>query len=115
METAFHARRGSGQNDRLVPGIPATNLMNTSSNQLPECRSCATGDLQTILSLGRTPLANSLIAPDNLATPEETYPLDLMFCPACTLVQIAETVSPEKLFREYLYFSSYSDTMLEHA
>jgi SAM-dependent methyltransferase len=89
--------------------------MNTSSNQLPGCRSCATGDLQTILSLGRTPLANSLIAPDNLKTPEETYPLDLMFCPACTLVQIAETVSPEKLFREYLYFSSYSDTTLEHA
>jgi SAM-dependent methyltransferase len=91
------------------------NLMNTSSNQLPRCRSCATSDLQIILSLGRTPLANSLIAPDNLKTPEETYPLDLMFCPACTLVQIAETVSPEKLFREYLYFSSYSDTMLEHA
>ncbi|MEP6986338.1 MAG: class I SAM-dependent methyltransferase, partial [Chloroflexota bacterium] len=46
---------------------------------------------------------------------EETYPLDLVFCPVCTLVQITETVPPEKLFSEYLYFSSFSDTMLKHA
>jgi SAM-dependent methyltransferase len=89
--------------------------MNAASNRLLGCRSCGAEDLTTILSLGRTPLANSLIAPADLKTPEETFPLDLIFCPACTLVQIAETVSPEKLFREYLYFSSYSDTMLEHA
>jgi len=89
--------------------------MDAASNRSPGCRSCGAEDLRTILSLGRTPLANSLIAPDDLKTPEETFPLDLIFCPACTLVQIAETVSPEKLFREYLYFSSYSDTMLEHA
>ena len=44
-----------------------------------------------------------------------TYPLDLVFCPDCTLVQITETVPPEVLFRDYLYFSSFSDTMLEHA
>jgi len=68
-----------------------------------------------ILSLGRTPLANSLLTQKQLATPEETYPLDLVFCPTCTLVQIPQTVSPEKLFREYLYFSSFSDTMLNHA
>jgi len=68
-----------------------------------------------ILSLGRTPLANSLLTQQQLANPEETYPLDLVFCPACTLVQIPQTVSPEKLFREYLYFSSFSDTMLNHA
>jgi SAM-dependent methyltransferase len=38
-----------------------------------------------------------------------------VFCPNCSLVQITETVPPEKLFREYLYFSSFSDTMLRHA
>ena len=89
--------------------------MSTSNNGLPACRSCGAGKLQTILSLGRTPLANSLLACEQLHTPEETYPLELIFCPACTLVQISETVPPEKLFREYLYFSSYSDTMLQHA
>ncbi|HEY0347336.1 MAG TPA: class I SAM-dependent methyltransferase [Pyrinomonadaceae bacterium] len=89
--------------------------MNPASNRLTTCRSCGAADLQPILSLGRTPLANSLLRLEDLQRPEETYPLDLVFCPACTLVQISETVPPEKLFREYLYFSSYSDTMLRHA
>jgi SAM-dependent methyltransferase len=79
------------------------------------CRSCNAHDLKLILSLGRTPLANSLLPAAQLAADAETYPLDLVFCPACTLVQITETVPPEKLFREYLYFSSFSDTMLSHA
>src|SRR5262245_36217372 len=79
------------------------------------CRSCKSDDLKMILSLGRTPLANSLLTAAQLHRPAETYPLDLAFCPACTLVQITETVPPEKLFREYLYFSSFSDTMLSHA
>jgi SAM-dependent methyltransferase len=46
---------------------------------------------------------------------ESVYPLDLAFCLDCKLVQIIETVAPEKLFREYLYFSSFSDTMLRHS
>lgn len=79
------------------------------------CRSCGAGDLKTILSLGRTPLANSLLKAHQLDETEEMYPLDLVFCAGCALVQITETVPPEKLFREYLYFSSFSDTMLRHA
>jgi SAM-dependent methyltransferase len=50
-----------------------------------------------------------------LHEPEPRYPLDLVFCPACTLVQITETVPPEVLFSEYLYFSSFSDTMVSSA
>jgi SAM-dependent methyltransferase len=79
------------------------------------CRSCNSGSLRLIVSLGQTPLANSLLTEAELDAPEPTYPLDLVFCPDCTLVQISETVPPEKLFREYLYFSSFSDTMLSHA
>lgn len=79
------------------------------------CRSCGSRDLQLIVSLGRTPLANSLLTGAQLAQCEETYPLDLVFCPQCSLVQITETVSPEKLFREYLYLSSFSDTVLANA
>src|SRR5438132_11250446 len=60
------------------------------------------------------PLANSLLTADQLHVPEPTYPLDLAFCPDCALVQITETIPPETLFREYLYFSSFSDTMLRH-
>jgi SAM-dependent methyltransferase len=79
------------------------------------CRSCGSVGLKLILSLGKMPLANALLMEEQLNQPEETYPLDLALCPKCSLVQITETVSPEKLFREYLYFSSFSDTMLKHA
>jgi SAM-dependent methyltransferase len=79
-----------------------------------KCRSCGQTGLELILSLGKTPLANSL-AVDQLAGPEPRYALDLAFCPSCTLVQITETVPPDELFRNYVYFSSFSDTMLEHA
>lgn len=78
------------------------------------CRLCGSRDLRVILSLGEMPLANALLTADQLHEPEMTYPLDLAFCPRCALVQITETIPPEKLFREYLYFSSYSETMLKH-
>jgi SAM-dependent methyltransferase len=79
------------------------------------CRSCGAGDLELVLSLGTTPLANSLLTEEQLARPEPAFPLDLVFCPACTLVQITETVPPEQLFSNYLYFSSFSETMLRHS
>jgi SAM-dependent methyltransferase len=78
------------------------------------CRSCGAAELKSILSLGLMPLANSLVR-DGAASAESRYPLDLVFCSICTLVQITETVPPEQLFREYLYFSSFSETMLAHA
>jgi hypothetical protein len=79
------------------------------------CRSCGTPELHTILNLGKTPLANALLHEEQLAEPERIYPLELVFCPACALVQITETVPPEQLFREYFYLSSFSDTLLRHA
>jgi SAM-dependent methyltransferase len=85
------------------------------SDPLPACRSCGAVTLEPLLSLGRQPLANALRTTEQLGQPEPTYPLDLVFCPRCTLVQITETVPPEILFREYFYFSSFSTTFLEHA
>lgn len=79
------------------------------------CRSCGSASLRLILSLGRTPLANALLTAEQLDRPEPVYPLDVVFCADCALVQIAETVPPEALFSDYLYFSSFSDTMLAHA
>jgi SAM-dependent methyltransferase len=61
------------------------------------------------------PLANAYLTCEELARPEQKYPLDLAFCSACSLVQITETVPPDVLFREYLYFTSYSDTALRNA
>ncbi len=79
------------------------------------CRSCGAAPLELIVSLGKTPLANALLSADRLDAPEPRYPLDLVFCPACSLVQITETVPPEVLFAEYPYFSSFSDTMVRSA
>lgn len=76
------------------------------------CRSCKHGGMQTILSLGLMPLANRFLTRQQLDQTEPKYPLELVFCPTCSLVQITETVSPELLFREYMYFSSFSDLML---
>lgn len=79
------------------------------------CRSCGSDRLETFLSLGKMPLPDAILRPDQLSEPEPKYPLDVAFCHDCTLVQILEEVPPEKLFVEnYLYFSSFSDALLAH-
>ena len=76
------------------------------------CRSCGGPNLSPVLSLGSTPLANALRTREQLSLPEPQFPLDLVFCSDCSLVQITETVPPEQLFSDYPYFSSFSDTMV---
>tara|TARA_R110002049_G_scaffold46487_1_gene135137 strand:- start:83372 stop:84514 length:1143 start_codon:yes stop_codon:yes gene_type:complete len=56
-----------------------------------------------------------LLSEDELQQPEPQWPLELVRCEDCSLVQITETVPPEQLFRDYAYFSSFSDTMVAHA
>lgn len=79
----------------------------------PKCRACGAAPLAPVLSLGRTPLANALR--DAPGEHEPTFPLDLAVCPKCALAQITAEVPPDDLFRDYVYFSSFSDTMLKHA
>jgi hypothetical protein len=80
-----------------------------------QCRSCGQVGLTPILSLGKTPLANRLLTDEQLGSDEPCYPLDLVLCTSCALVQITETVPPEVLFSDYAYFSSFSDGMLRSA
>lgn len=80
-----------------------------------QCRSCGEGELRLVLDLGKQPLANNLLGEDDLEKEEPKFPLRLMVCPQCWLVQIGELVPPVELFSDYLYFSSFSDTMLAHA
>lgn len=82
---------------------------------LLSCRSCGGERLEEIISLGEIPLANSLLTAENLSHLEARYPLDVVFCPTCSLVQITITMPPEKLFQNYFYFSSVSETMLHHS
>jgi SAM-dependent methyltransferase len=79
------------------------------------CRSCDTGELEPVLSLGPTPLADRLLTETQLDGIELIVPLDLAFCPSCSLVQITESVSPEILFGDdYPYYSSVSESLLRH-
>jgi SAM-dependent methyltransferase len=79
------------------------------------CRSCGSAEVEPVLSLGSTPLANALLSAADLSKPEPRFPLDVVFCAACSLVQLMETVPPDVLFSDYVYFSSFSDTAVEHA
>ncbi len=64
-------------------------------------------------SLGQMPLVNSFLTKEQIPS-EAKFDLSVGFCPQCCLVQLMETVPPEKLFRDYIYFSSTSKLFLEH-
>jgi SAM-dependent methyltransferase len=95
--------------------LPEEDMERLVSNSELECRACGKTGLIDVLSLGETPLANSLLTKEEFGDDEPTYPLDLVYCPHCSLLQITESISPKKLFGDYLYFSSFSDTMLKSA
>lgn len=75
-----------------------------------QCRICDNNDLREFLSLGKSPLANSFLSKEELAKEEPKYPLDLAFCTNCKLVQLTYIVSPDLMFKNYLYVSSTSNT-----
>jgi SAM-dependent methyltransferase len=78
------------------------------------CRSCDEPNVDLVLSFGRTPLANALLTEKQLSEPEATFPLELVFCPRCSLVQITETVPPKQLVNNYLYPIAVSDALLRY-
>ena len=80
------------------------------------CRACSHADREVILELGHMPLANALLSEQMLQKTEMRFPLTLLFCPACSLVQIRETVDSSLLFPpDYPFFSSVSDDWLRHS
>ena len=80
------------------------------------CRSCGSDRLEVFLALGNMPLPDALLSAEELRGSEPRFPLDVAFCPDCSLVQILEEVPPEQLFVDnYLYFSSFSEGLLRHS
>lgn len=77
------------------------------------CRCCGTILNNVFLDLGISPLANSYVKSENQM--ENMYPLRTYVCEVCFLVQVQEYESPEHIFSDYAYFSSYSDTWLTHS
>lgn len=79
------------------------------------CHLCGAGLEHTFVDLGMSPLCESFLAHDQLDAMEPYFPLHALVCGRCFLVQLKEYVSPEHIFREYAYFSSYSTTWVAHA
>jgi SAM-dependent methyltransferase len=80
------------------------------------CRSCEKSGLHVFLDLGISPLADRFMSREQMQSPEPKYPLQVAFCPHCSLVQILETVAPAELFCDnYPYFSSFIPALLQHS
>jgi SAM-dependent methyltransferase len=79
------------------------------------CRFCGTALRHTLVDLGMSPLCESYVSPEKANQMEPFYPLHVYVCASCYLAQLEQYVSPEEIFTEYAYFSSYSDSWLDHA
>ena len=79
-----------------------------------KCRICRSENLKKFLDLGMQPLANSFLKKSETNVQEEKYPLNLLFCVNCGLVQTDYIVPPEKMFKNYLWVSGTSDTIPVH-
>ena len=80
------------------------------------CRACHQHDLELVVDLGMSPLSNALRRPDDLGRMDRFYPLRLLVCPHCFLVQVEAFEAPADIFDgDYAYFSSYSESWLAHA
>jgi hypothetical protein len=79
------------------------------------CRLCGEPLRRVFVDLGMSPLCESYVAPAQLDEMEPFFPLRVFVCERCFLVQLEEYVGPEAIFSNYAYFSSYSDSWVEHA
>lgn len=79
------------------------------------CRLCGAELIHGFVDLGMSPPCESFLPPDKVDAMEEYFPLRVMVCDQCFLVQLREYVSPREIFTEYAYFSSYSPSWVAHA
>ena len=80
-----------------------------------QCRFCGSPLSLSFADLGMSPLSNAYLKPGQLSKMEPFYPLHAWVCESCFLVQLEEFESPEHIFSDYAYFSSFSDSWLDHA
>jgi SAM-dependent methyltransferase len=80
-----------------------------------KCRFCAAPVDAVFVDLGASPLANSYLTPEQVNGMEPCFPLRALVCGNCFLVQLEEFETPERIFSDYAYFSSYSSSWLEHS
>src|SRR5579859_4658124 len=99
----------------LVDAVVESALGDSSGlSRRATCRACGQRQLRRFLSLGPTPLANAFLGQPDEFRAERAYPLDVYFCPSCSLVQLLDVIDPEILFREYIYVTGTSETIAAH-
>jgi hypothetical protein len=86
-----------------------------SSGSSAACRFCSQELSDTVVDLGMSPLCESFVRPEQVNAMEAFYPLKVLVCRRCWLVQLEQYVSAEDIFTEYAYFSSFSDSWVQHA
>jgi SAM-dependent methyltransferase len=79
------------------------------------CRFCGAPVQDVFADLGSSPLANAYLSPERVNAMEPFYPLRALVCARCLLVQLEQFETPEQIFSDYAYFSSYSSSWLEHS
>src|SRR5919206_4515106 len=89
--------------------------MKTEAAHACGCRFCGASPRATMVDLGMSPLANAYLTAERLLQMEPFYPLRVYVCERCWLVQLEAFTAPESMFSDYAYFSSYSDSWLQHA
>src|ERR1017187_703033 len=83
------------------------------SDEKLKCRSCESENLQPLISLGDIPLVNNLTS--SSSEKFERFPLDVVICSDCSLAQLKDTVPPEAMFSEYLFYSSVMAQVVDRA
>src|SRR5215470_83733 len=86
-----------------------------SPMSLPQCRFCKAVLEHTFVDLGMFPFSNSYLRQEQISSMEPFFPLHARVCVNCFLVQLEQFEAPQGIFSEYAYFSSYSETSLNHA
>jgi hypothetical protein len=105
---------GAVMGERIAAGEPGTAERPQAAAPIL-CRSCGADELELVVDLGVQPLSNSNLTAADLMRMEPHYPLVVHRCPRCHLVQVPAVVAAEHIFSDYIYFSSYSQSWLDHA
>jgi SAM-dependent methyltransferase len=110
MPSSGHLSPASRRRDGLVKPPDGA-----AADGAPACRICGVELDAPVVDLGRSPLCERFLSEETINLPEPIYPLQLHLCPSCGLAQLREFARPDEIFSEYLYFSSFSGSWVEHA
>ena len=100
---------------QLIIGVRKFGMSRKSEFKIyKECRFCKSKNIESVIDLGKMPLAGGFIKNKSSFKLEKKYALSLQFCRDCYLLQTSISINPEILFKKYFYFSSSINTLIKH-